>query len=209
MAFQKDNDRNFEKWKKYNDVEEILKSRRNGRKGNRNSKRSMRPVSESLRAQWRWFLIRLLILIGILYMLFGCIFGITTVKNEDMAPRISAGDLVLYYRLDKHPVAGDVIICKKNGKQYVGRVIAKGGDSVEVTEEATVKVNGSIVLDQNIFYETPQYESDVKYPLQLQEGECFILGDHREGATDSRYFGAVDTQEIRGKIITVIRRNQL
>ncbi|WP_294899882.1 signal peptidase I [uncultured Eubacterium sp.] len=190
-------------------MEEILRSRRNGRKGNRNSKRSMRPVSESLRGQWRWFLIRLLILIGILYVLFGCIFGITTVKNEDMDPRISAGDLVLYYRLDKKPVAGDVIICKKNGKQYVGRVVGKGGDSVEVTEEATVKVNGSIVLDQNIFYETPQYESEVKYPLQLQEGECFILGDHREGATDSRYFGAVDTQEIRGKIITVIRRNQL
>ena len=43
------------------------------------------------------------------------------------------------------------------------------------------------MLEQNIFYETPQYESDVKYPLQLQEGECFVLGDHREGATDSRY----------------------
>ena len=70
-------------------------------------------------------------------------------------------------------------------------------------------MNGSIVLEQNIFYETPQYESEVKYPLKLQEGECFVLGDHREGATDSRYFGAVDTQEIRGKIITVIRRNQL
>lgn len=172
-------------------------------------RRSMRPASESLCAQWRWFLIRLLILIGILYLLFGCIFGITTVKNEDMAPRISAGDLVLYYRLDKQPLAGDIIICNKNGKQYVDRVIAKGGDSVEITEEGTVKVNGSIVLEQNIFYETPQYESDVKYPLQLQEGECFVLGDQREGATDSRYFGAVDTQEIRGKIITVIRRNQL
>ena len=38
-------------------------------------RRSMRPDSESLCAQWRWFLIRLLILIGILYLLFGCIFG--------------------------------------------------------------------------------------------------------------------------------------
>ena len=104
-------------------------------------RRSMRPDSESLCAQWRWFLIRLLILIGNLYLLFGCIFGITTVKSEDMAPRISAGDLVLYYRLDKQPLAGDIIICNKNGKQYVDRVIAKGGDSVEITEEGTVKVN--------------------------------------------------------------------
>lgn len=44
---------------------------------------------------------------------FGVMFGITTVKNEDMSPRMSAGDLVLYYRLDKHPVAGDVIVYKK------------------------------------------------------------------------------------------------
>ena len=52
-------------------------------------RRSMRPDSESLCAQWRWFLIRLLILIGILYLLFGCIFGITTVKNEDMAASLA------------------------------------------------------------------------------------------------------------------------
>ena len=170
---------------------------------------TMEKQDVAIQKEWRWFLIRLLILIGILYLLFGVMFGITTVKNEDMSPRMSAGDLVLYYRLDKHPVAGDVIVYKKDDQQYVGRIVAKGGDSVEITEEGTVKVNGSIVLEQNIFYETPQYESEVKYPLQLQEGECFVLGDHREGATDSRYFGAVDTQEIRGKIITVIRRNQL
>ena len=94
-------------------------------------------------------------------------------------------------------------------QQYVGRIVAKGGDSVEITEQATVKVNESVVLEQNIFYQTPQYESDVTYPLQLQDQQYFVLGDHREGATDSRYLGAVDTREIKGKIITVIRRNQL
>ena len=162
-----------------------------------------------IRQEWRWFLIRLLILIGILYVLLGCLFGITTIKNEDMVPRMSAGDLVFYYRLDKHPVAGDVIIYQKNGESYTGRVVAKGGDSVEITEEATVKVNESIVLEQNIFYQTPQYESAVNYPVQLEENEYFVLGDHREGATDSRYFGAIDTHEIKGKVITVIRRNNL
>ena len=162
-----------------------------------------------IRKEWRWFLIRLLTLIGMLYLLFGCMFGITTIKNEDMAPRMSAGDLVLYYRLDKHPVAGDVIVYKKKSRQYVGRIVARGGDSVEITEEATVKVNESVVLEQNIFYQTPQYESAVTYPFLLQEQQYFVLGDYREGAMDSRYFGAVDTREIKGKIITVIRRNSL
>ena len=112
---------------------------------------TMEKQDVAIQKEWRWFLIRLLILIGILYLLFGVMFGITTVKNEDMSPRMSAGDLVLYYRLDKHPVAGDVIVYKKDDQQYVGRIVAKGGDSVEITDEGTVKVNGSIVLEQNIF----------------------------------------------------------
>ena len=180
---------------------------------------TMEKQDVAIQKEWRWFLIGLLILIGILYLLFGVMFGITTVKNEDMSPRMSAGDLVLYYRLDKHPVAGVVymhlqicqleLLASKDDQQYVGRIVAKGGDSVEITEQATVKVNESVVLEQNIFYQTPQYESDVIYPLQLQEQQYFVLGDYREGATDSRYFGAVDTREIKGKIITVIRRNSL
>ena len=85
---------------------------------------TMEKQDVAIQKEWRWFLIRLLILIGILYLLFGVMFGITTVKNEDMSPRMSAGDLVLYYRLDKHPVAGDVIVYKKDDQQYVGRIVA-------------------------------------------------------------------------------------
>lgn len=40
-----------------------------------------------------------------LWVLFGLLFGITTMKNNDMSPRISAGDLLFYYRLEK-PKAG-------------------------------------------------------------------------------------------------------
>lgn len=49
---------------------------------------------------------------------------------------MSAGDLVLYYRLDKHPVAGDVIVYKKDDQQYVGRIVCERGRSVEITEQA-------------------------------------------------------------------------
>ena len=104
--------------------------RRNGRKVISEKKTSGTKTIEkqdvAIRREWRWFLIRLLILIGILYLLFGVMFGITTVKNEDMSPRMSAGDLVLYYRLDKHPVAGDVIVYKKDGQQYVDGLSRKG-----------------------------------------------------------------------------------
>ena len=63
--------------------------------------------------------------------------------------------------------------------------------------------------DDDIFYDTPQYESDTVYPLTLNSGEYFILGDQRGNAKDSRYFGAVKDKEIKGRVITVLRRSDI
>ena len=79
----------------------------------------------------------------------------------------------------------------------MGRVIAVGGDTVEITEDEKVKINGSKIVENDIFYDTPQYESDTVYPLTLNSGEYFILGDQRGNAKDSRYFGAVKDKEIK------------
>ena len=87
-----------------------------------------------LKGEIHLFLIRLAFLLVFLWVLFGLLFGITTMKNNDMSPRISAGDLLFYYRLEK-PKSGDVVVLQKAGEKYVGRVIAAGGDTVEITEE--------------------------------------------------------------------------
>lgn len=155
------------------------------------------------------FLIRFLSLAALLWILFSFVFGITPMANDDMKPRISAGDLMLYYRLEDTWHAEDVIVFRKNGKQYTGRIIAKGGDSVEITEDSRVMVNNSYVAESDIYYLTPRYDSDVDYPVYLSEDEVFVLCDYRQGATDSRYFGAVNLNEIKGKVITVIRRSGL
>ena len=42
-----------------------------------------------------------------------------------------------------------------------------------------------------------------------QKDEFFVLCDYREGARDSRYFGPVSEGEIKGKVITVVRRSGL
>ena len=44
-------------------------------------------------------------------------------------------------------------------------------------------------------------------PLTLADDEYFILCDYREGAKDSRYFGPICGNEIKGKVITLIRRS--
>ncbi len=165
-------------------------------------------IHEIKKERFIFFLIRLAFLLVFLWVLFGLLFGITTMKNNDMSPRISAGDLLFYYRLEK-PKSGDVVVLQKAGEKYVGRVIAVGGDTVEITEDEKVKINGSKIVENDIFYDTPQYESDTVYPLTLNSGEYFILGDQRGNAKDSRYFGAVKDKEIKGRVITVLRRSDI
>ena len=192
--------------------------RRNGKKSPPKALRSSLTPEEIIlvrrrrlagQAEVLSFFTRLAFLLVLLWILFGYVFGITAMKNDDMMPRISAGDLMLYYRLENNWRAQDVIVLKREGQQYVGRIVAVGGDTVEVTEDAQLIINDSYVAESGIYYSTPRYESEVTYPLELKEGEVFVLCDYREGARDSRYFGPVEESEIKGKVITIIRRSEL
>lgn len=155
----------------------------------------------------RNFLVRLFLLITVIGILFGVVFGLTPMANADMQPAVCAGDLMLYYRLDKNLNSDDVVVFQKEGIQYTGRIVAVPGDVVEITDESDLMVNKSTVMEDNIFYTTPAYDSEVEYPLALKEDQYFILCDNREGAKDSRSFGVVDTSEIKGKVITIVRRS--
>ena len=181
-------------------------------------------------------LIRLLLLAVVIYVLFFVIIGVTSMPNGDMYPRVDAGDLVLYYRLDKDVKAQDIIVFEKNmdevtqsaagsGRGYnlntisaagatgdvlfVSRVVAVAGDTVEVTENGNLIINGSTMIESNIFYSTYPYMGYTEYPLTLGEGECFVLADSRQGGADSRFFGPVNVNEIKGTVITILRRNNL
>ena len=155
----------------------------------------------------RNFLVRLFLLITVIGILFGVVFGITPMANADMQPAVCAGDLMLYYSLDKNLKSDDVVVFQKEGIQYTGRIVAVPGDVVEITDESELMVNKNTVMEDNIFYTTPAYDSEVEYPLALKENQYFILCDNREGAKDSRSFGVVDTSEIKGKVITIVRRS--
>lgn len=155
----------------------------------------------------RNFLVRLFLLIMVIGILFGVVFGLTPMANADMQPAVCAGDLMLYYRLDKNLKSDDVVVFQKEGIQYTGRIVAVPGDVVEITDESELMVNKNTVMEDNIFYTTPAYDSEVEYPLALKENQYFILCDNREGAKDSRSFGVVDTGEIKGKVITIVRRS--
>ena len=172
------------------------------KKARKKRKRQIREIKS--------FLLRLVAMIIMLYVLFGVVFGVRPMSNDDMKPRISAGDLLLYYRLENRYVANDVVVFEKDGATYVGRIVAQGGDTVEITDNASLVVNGSSVVENDIYYSTPKYDTDaVTYPLTLASDEYFLLCDYRTGAKDSRAFGPVKRSEFKGKVITVLRRSSL
>jgi len=177
--------------------EELEKSRKTAKK------------EEKLLRHWQTFLLRLVVLILIIWVIFFLLLGLIVMPNGDMYPRIDAGDLLLFYRLDKDVKSQDVIVFTKNGTRYVGRVVAAGGETVDIPETGGLVVNGNHVQEPNIFYSTLSYEGYTEYPVTLGEDECFVLSDYRRGAEDSRYFGPVSKKDIAGTVITVLRRDRL
>lgn len=102
-----------------------------------------------------------------------------------------------------------MVVFTQDDRRCTGRVAARGGDTVEVTENALLRINGSLVAEPDIYETTPRYDSDVTYPLTLADGEYFILCDAREGAPDSRRYGPVTAENIAGRVIAIVRRNEI
>jgi len=180
------------------------------------SAKTMKKLKNSEKSvkRYQFFIIRLIIILIILWVLFFKIVGITHMPNGDMYPRIDQGDFILFYRLEKNFKSQDVVVIEKvtpesNGKKqiFVCRVVAVAGDTVEVTDNQHLIVNGNTMVESNIFYQTPRYEGFTEYPITLKEGEIFVLSDMRNGGHDSRYFGTVDKNEVIGTVITILRRN--
>lgn len=92
--------------------------------------------------------------------------------------------------LEKNFNSGDVLVFRKQGKISTGRVVAHAAIPGRNYRGWRLKVNGSIVIETNVFYKTYPYDKKkVNYPLSLKKDEVFLLCDYREGGRDSRYLG--------------------
>lgn len=155
------------------------------------------------------FFLNALLILTAIWLLCGFVFGFTTVPNNDMTPNFKVGDMLMYYQLNRDFVAQDVVVLNKNDTTYVGRVVAKGGDTVNITDKGGLVINGNTMIETNIYNDTVRYEGFVNYPVTLKDGEYFVLNDIRSSGEDSRYYGPVSESEILGKVITAVRRNNL
>ena len=81
------------------------------------------------------FFLRAGALAALLLVLFGVVFGLAIQPDDTMYPHLKPGDLLLYYRLPHSFAAGEVVVFTQDDRRCTGRVAARGGDTVEVTEK--------------------------------------------------------------------------
>lgn len=137
--------------------------------------------------------------------LFTWVFGLVVVQGDGMEPASGDGDVALMCRLHGQLAVDDLVVYRgRSGEELVGRVVALPGDTVQVTDDGTVMLNGADQPDMNGQKALPS-ESGPAYPLVLGEGEYFVLGDNRSSAVDSREMGAIGINEVEGKVIALLR----
>lgn len=149
--------------------------------------------------------LKILIFVVLLAVIFLFIFGICRCSDNMMSPAFKDGDLVVYYRLQKEYQPSDTVVLEKDGETQVRRIIAKAGDEVDMTEDG-LKINGYLQQENEIYTETLPYTEGISFPITIGEDEYFVLGDNRTNAKDSRIYGTVKKGEIKGMVITLLRR---
>lgn len=140
-------------------------------------------------------------ILAAIIVVFNCIIGVSAVDGDSMEPTLCDGQKVVYFRLNKKPKVGDLVcIWVPSGDYYVKRVVASGGDIVDI-EDGNLYVNGELIEEEYIQGQTTEVrESAVVFPYEVRENNYFVLGDNRERSKDSRTFGEVNRGQIHGII---------
>ena len=116
-------------------------------------------------------------------------------------------DIVLF---SKVPQRGDIIVFKfpKDEKRdFIKLVIGLPGDFLEVRRQK-IYINDKLYEDTHARHTDPAADSslvprDDFGPILVPEGYVFVMGDNRENSQDSRYWGFLNVQKIRGKALMI------
>ena len=157
---------------------------------------------KELKRDYLSFLRRVALTATPLLLLFGVFCPLWRVQGQDMFPTVCDGDLLLTNRLDRQRSRGDVVLYEAEGQRRVGRIVARESDLVEMAEDGQLLVNNAISSEKGFNLTEMEQEG---FSVKVPEGCVFILGDHRAACQDSRDFGPVPVNHVKGKVIGVLR----
>ena len=148
---------------------------------------------------------------------FSFLFRIATIDGPSMENTLHNGERVIISNLFYTPKVGDIVVISRNKENSVytmtdantpiiKRIIATEGQTVDIDfEEGIVYVDG-IALDEPYTKTPTNRKWDIDFPVTVDEGCIFVLGDNRNDSLDSRdarigEYGMIDTRYILGHAV--------
>ena len=189
-----------------------------GRFEKREAEQSPNSTEQKQQKQTSWqqnavlYLHDLVYLLAAIMLVFILLFRIVIVDGTSMNQTLLHGDYLLlmsntFYR---NPQYGDIVVISKDsfddGDPIVKRVIATEGQTVDIDFYAGIVYVDGIALDEPYVNTPTNTEGGMLFPLTVEKGCVFVMGDNRNRSRDSRYpeIGQVDEREILGKAIFLI-----
>ena len=123
------------------------------------------------------------------------------ISGSSMVPTLEDGQIVVSMKGADFE-QGDLVAFYIGNELMVKRVIAGPNQTVSITEEGVVFVDGE-VLDEPYVQDMALGECDLEFPYQVPEARYFLMGDNRSTTVDSRStaVGCVAMEQIVGKIV--------
>ena len=149
--------------------------------------------------------------IFVIMMLFTFVIRMISVDGTSMLPTLQNGDrlLVLDAAWCGELQYGDIVVLRKENFYYepiVKRIIAVGGQTVDIDySTGSVYVDGKL-LEEDYINEPTFDDEGMEFPVTVDEGCIFVMGDNRNASDDSRNprLGIVDERYVLGRAVFLL-----
>ncbi|HYM82250.1 MAG TPA: signal peptidase I [Candidatus Limnocylindria bacterium] len=111
----------------------------------------------------------------------------------------------------RDPQRGDVIVFQfpqDPSKDFIKRCVATGGQTIEI-DEKQVSVDGRRLKEPYAIHTDPSTRPagfdyrDNYGPFTVPSDEMFMMGDNRDNSNDSRYWGTLDMDLVKGRAMFI------